>query len=142
MKFDQRIIETELHGEWYRKPENDWFVDNITINPAQAKMEFNKGHKVMFIAIDSDTWHKGSGNRGIYSGWTDTHTTVSNHQKYISGAIVARPIPELDPSIPQYVVEDTYQTIKILADYAYTHRTGKMIAITGTAGKSTSNRFN
>lgn len=138
LKFDQRIIETELHGEWYRKPESDWYVDNITINPAQAKMEFNKGHKVMFIAIDSDTWHKGSGNRGIYSGWTDTHTTVSNHQKYISGAIVARPIPELDPSIPQYVVEDTYQTIKILADYAYTHRTGKMIAITGTAGKSTS----
>ncbi|RZI02068.1 hypothetical protein EIG99_02715 [Staphylococcus condimenti] len=138
MNYNQKTIEHLLEGKWYRQPEEDWFVDNVVINPAQAKMEKKKGKKVLFIAIDSDTWHKGTGNRGMYAGWTDTHTTVANHESYIDGIIAARPIPELNPDIPQYIIENSYSAIKALANYAYQHRRGQMIAITGTAGKSTS----
>ena len=138
MNYNQEAIEQLLDGEWYRAPQEDWFVDNVVINQAQAKMEKKNGKKVLFIAIDSDTWHKGTGNRGIYAGWTDTHTTVGNHENYIDGIIAARPIPELSPDIPQYIIENSYSAIKALADYAYQCRRGQMIAITGTAGKSTS----
>ncbi|UXR86919.1 hypothetical protein [Staphylococcus felis] len=49
MNYNQNIIETELQGEWYRKPGKDWHVNNLVINPAQAKTEFNKGDKVLLL---------------------------------------------------------------------------------------------
>ena len=39
MNFNQEAIEQLLDGEWYRAPQEGWFVDNVVINPAQAKME-------------------------------------------------------------------------------------------------------
>lgn len=143
MVYDKNFIEQQIKGEWYRTPKKNWYVDNVVINNSQVNIEYKKGKKILFIAIDSETWHKGSGNRGIYAGWTDTHGTIHKYDDCIAGIIVSRPIPELNPEVPQYVVRNTYGVIKTLADYAYKKRKGKMIAITGTAGKSTTkNLFN
>src|SRR5699024_2394762 len=55
-----------------------------------------------------------------------------------TGIIAQRPIKEINEAIPQYIVDDTYEAINKLAEYSFTNYTGKVIGITGTAGKSTS----
>lgn len=136
-KFSKSAIEKELEGYWYRSPKKeDWFVETVVISRGQVRMEGNK--KKLFIAIDSETWHEGSRNRDMYAGWIDTHTTVKSFEGLIDGVIAQRPIAELDENIPQYIVENTYNVIKILAEHSFEKFTGKTIAITGTAGKSTS----
>ena len=66
MVYDKEQIEQLLEGYWYREPKEDWYVDNIDINKQQMKRYHQKGYKTLFIAMDSETWHKGSGNTGIY----------------------------------------------------------------------------
>ncbi len=136
MNYSKKIIESILPGRWVNPPSEDWYVDSVAINKSQTETDFNADKKVMFIAIDTDTWHKGSGNRGIYAGWDDTHEKFIDFSDKVAGVIVNREL-DIDPSIPQYVMENTYEAINLLGDYAYQEYKGNVIAITGTAGKST-----
>ena len=58
MVYDKEQIEQLLEGYWYREPKEDWYVDNIDINKQQMKRYHQKGYKTLFIAMDSETWHK------------------------------------------------------------------------------------
>lgn len=125
-----------LQGEWIVRPSQDWRCGNLAINEHGCV-----GNDTLFIAIDKERWLQGSGNRGVYADWTDTHTTVARFQKKIVGAVVERHIESLDPSIPQLRVENTYEAIRALGTYARENYSGKIIAVTGTAGKSTTKRM-
>ncbi|WP_368652489.1 CapA family protein [Ornithinibacillus sp. 4-3] len=131
--YDKQTIETLLQGYWYRAPQNNWQADNVCIAHGQVKMEKDK--RVLFIAMDSDTWHKGSKNKNYYAGWKDTHQLLPSIEKKLSGVITQRPVEDL--SIPQFIVENTYEAIGILGSYAFQQFLGKTIGVTGTAGKST-----
>lgn len=134
--FSKEDIEKSIPGYWYREPQDEeWAVETVAISRGQLSMETHK--RALFIAIDIETWHKGSKNTGIYSGWTDTHKTVSKFQHLITGLIVQKPIAYLDEHIPQYVTENTYEAISLLANFSFNRFQGKTIGITGTAGKST-----
>jgi UDP-N-acetylmuramyl pentapeptide synthase len=91
------------------------------------------------VAIDKETWLKGSRNTGIYSGWTDGHTVLPGlvKDKKISCAIVQRPVVEVSGQIPQLAVPNSYNVFRIMALRARASLTGKIVAITGTVGKST-----
>ncbi|HLR71385.1 MAG TPA: CapA family protein [Pseudogracilibacillus sp.] len=135
--YRKEDIEKVIPGYWYRTPKDvNWLVETVTISRGQLNIEKEK--RSLFIAIDSYTWHKGSKNSGIYSGWKDTHKTIGNFQQLIAGIIVQKPLPNLDENIPQYVTENTYDAIRKLANFTYSTFLGKTIGITGTAGKSTS----
>ena len=54
----------------------------------------------------------------------------------MSGVIASRPIEYLDEDIPQFIMKDTYSAIKT-REFSFSLFKGKMIGITGTAGKST-----
>ena len=136
MNYSKAVIESILPGRWINPPSAEWYVDSVAINKSQTETDFKTNKKVLFIAIDSDTWHKGSGNRGIYAGWDDTHEKVIDFTDKVAGVIVNREL-DIDPSIPQYVMDNTYEAINLLGDYAYEAYKGNVIAITGTAGKST-----
>lgn len=133
--FTKKDIETLLEGYWYREPKENWSVNSICMTGNGVKVDKEKD--VLFIAMDSDTWHKGTGNTAIYGGWNDTHKALPGMQKMISGAIVNKPIPELSEDIPQFVMEFTYDAVSNLADHAYQNLHSTILAITGTAGKST-----
>ena len=111
MIYDKERIEQLLDGYWYREPKEEWYVDNIDINKQQMMKYCQKGYKTLFIAIDSETWHKGSGNTGIY-GWEDTHKNLEEYKYFMSGVIASRPIDYLDEDIPQFIMKDTYSAIK------------------------------
>lgn len=133
--FNRNLIEKYVPGYWYHEPEDSWSVNDV-VN-ARAQINKNESKNTLFIAMDSETWHKGSGNRGIYAGWEDTHEKVKVFESEIEGVIAQRPITELSRKIPQYITENSYDAIKLLADCSYENFNGDMIAITGTAGKST-----
>ena len=137
MIYDKERIEQLLEGYWYREPKEEWYVDNIDINKQQMMKYCQKGYKTLFIAMDSETWHKGSGNTGIYAGWEDTHKNLEEYKYFMSGVIASRPIEYLDEDIPQFIMKDTYSAIKKLGEFSFSLFKGKMIGITGTAGKST-----
>lgn len=120
-----------LGGTWFREPSQGWSAWDLAINRDGCQRE-----GTLFVAIDEDRWHKGSGNRGKYEGWTDTHILLPRFQDRVVGAIVERPLENLDIRIPQLVVENSYNTIKILAQAVRNTMDGKIIAITGTVGKS------
>ncbi|WP_210130126.1 CapA family protein [Staphylococcus sp. GDX8P54P] len=137
MVYNKKLIEQLLEGYWYRKPQDGWYVDNIDINKQQIKNYSHDGYKTLFIAIDSETWHRGSGNTGIYAGWNDTHQNLKEYETYMSGVIARRPIEDLNENIPQFIMNDTYSAIRKLGQFSYEVFKGKTIEITGTAGKST-----
>lgn len=122
-----------LNGRWSVMPQEGWFADDIALKTFDLKQP---GRRYLLVAIDADTWHKGSGNSGIYAGWKDTHETLKRHHEKFCGAIVQRFIPELPPEFPQLVVENSYDVLNILADEARARMHGKVVAVTGTVGKS------
>lgn len=133
--FTKIDIETLLDGYWYREPKENWSVNSICMTSNGVKVDKEKD--VLFIAMDSDTWHKGTGNTAIYGGWNDTHKTLSSMQNVINGAVVNKPIPELSEEIPQFVMGYTYDAVSNLSNHAYKKLKSTVLAITGTAGKST-----
>lgn len=123
-----------LDGVWLTAPEKGWLAQDIAISANKWDLQ---GEKCLFVAIDEDTWHKGSANTDIYSGWSDTHDALKAVHKQCCGAIVQRPVEGLPDSFPQLVVKNSYDVLHVMAEEARRRMTGKILAITGTVGKST-----
>ncbi|WP_333848719.1 CapA family protein [Leclercia sp.] len=119
-------------SRWHNRPDGDWRADDITLSHDKAQYS----RPCLFIAMDTDTWLKGSGNTGIYANWTDTHLSLSRHASRYCGAIVQRHIEDLPPDFPQLVVGNSYQALQWLAEEARRRLDGKLVAITGTVGKT------
>lgn len=126
-------LEHLLGAKWSVQPGSAWRAENIALNLSDKQ---NNYAKCLFIAIDEKTWHAGSGNRGIYAGWQDTHEILKKNYHRFCGAIVQRYLPELPAEFPQMVVNNSYNVLSVLADEARRRMNGKIIAITGTVGKS------
>lgn len=126
-------LEQLLGAKWSAHPEKEWRAENIALNIFDKQ---NNNGKCLFIAMDEKTWHAGSGNRGIYAGWEDTHEVLKKNYHQFCGAIVQHYLPELPTEFPQMVVKNTYNVLPVLADEARRRMNGKIIAITGTVGKS------
>ncbi|WP_313141849.1 CapA family protein [Leclercia sp.] len=117
---------------WYNRPDAGWCATDIVLFHDKAQ----PGHPCLFVAIDPDTWRKGSGNTGIYAGWDDTHLSLPRHASRYCGAIVQRKVDGLPPDFPQLVVGNSYQALLWLAEEARRRLDGKLVAITGTVGKT------
>lgn len=120
-------------SRWHNRPNADWRADDIAI------LHDNTSYSgpCLFVAIDPDTWRQGSGNTGIYAGWEDTHLSLSRHVSRYCGAIVQRRLEDLPPDFPQLVIGNSYQALLWLAEEARRRLDGKLVAITGTVGKTT-----
>ncbi|OFQ11238.1 hypothetical protein HMPREF2953_01895 [Staphylococcus sp. HMSC072E01] len=129
MVFDKKRIEEILEGDWYVSPKEDWAVDNVVASYAQAREDYRSHHQSLFVAIDNDTWKSHVKDN---SEWHDTHSIVSHASQYISGVVVKTPIPQLDVSIPQFIVDDPYEALDKLAHSAYDTADATLIATTGT----------
>ncbi|MEN0580341.1 CapA family protein [Phytobacter palmae] len=117
---------------WHNRPDASWLAGDIAILHDNTQYD----RPCLFVAIDTDTWLQGSGNTGIYAGWKDTHTLLPEHASRYCGAIVQRTLTGLPPDFPQLVVGDSYQVLHLLAEEARRRFDGKLVAITGTVGKT------
>ena len=119
-------------SQWHNRPDADWRAGDFAILHDATPY----AHPCLFVAIDPDTWRKGSGNTGIYAGWDDTHLSLPRHASRYCGAIVQRRLEDLPPDFPQLVVGNSYQALLWLAEEARRRLDGKLVAITGTVGKT------
>ncbi len=117
---------------WHNRPDADWFAGDIAILHDNTAYD----RPCLFVAIDTETWLRGSGNTGIYAGWNDTHTLLTEHASRYCGAIVQRRLDDLPPGFPQLVVGDSYQALHELGEESRRRFNGKLVAITGTVGKT------
>lgn len=117
---------------WHNRPDENWSAGDIAI--LHDSTEFPR--PCLFVAIDPETWHQGSGNTGLYAGWNDTHDTLVQHALRYCGAIVQRYLDGLPPDFPQLVIGDSYQALHVLAQEARRRLNGRLVAITGTVGKT------
>ncbi|WP_437890502.1 CapA family protein [Phytobacter sp. V91] len=117
---------------WHNRPDDNWQASDIAI--LHDDREYDR--PCLFVAIDTDTWLQGSGNTGIYAVWNDTHHSLARHAARYCGAIVQRLMTNLPPDFPQLVVGDSYQALQQLAAQARSRLNGKLVAITGTVGKT------
>ncbi|WP_144836792.1 CapA family protein [Leclercia adecarboxylata] len=120
-------------GVWHNRPDDDWRAEDVAIYHAKSQPT----RPCLFIAMDTDTWLRGSGNTGIYAGWDDTHLSLSRHASRYCGAIVQRRLENMPPDFPQLVIGNSYQALQWLAEEARRRLDGKLMAITGTVGKTT-----
>lgn len=132
IKVNKLLLEKLIEGYWFRAPKDDWVTTHISENIKNLK-----GNETLFIAMDKVTWLKGTGNSGVYSEWTDTHMLVEKYADKINGVVAQRPILGLPPSVPQYIVKDTFEFINNFFVYVRKNLTSKIISITGTVGKTT-----
>jgi UDP-N-acetylmuramoyl-tripeptide--D-alanyl-D-alanine ligase len=126
------LLDELLPGRWINHPGPQWQAGRAAFRRTGVQ-----GPETLFIAIDEETWHRSTGNRGIYAGWKDTHELLERLGPNCVGAIVQRPVESALGDVPQFLVEDSYAAIPVLARYARERMRGKVIAITGTVGKST-----
>ena len=92
----------------------DGYFDSISIDSRTVK------HGDLFVAIEGPNF--------------DSHLFIPSIAKKISGAVVTRPDTSLE--IPQWVVEDTSIALGNLAKLKRESFAGRLIAITGSSGKT------
>ncbi|MCH7315986.1 CapA family protein [Acinetobacter sp. ANC 3882] len=136
MILNKNNIEEIMPGRWHVEPKDDWYVQHISENQLNCKKD-----ETLFVAMDKETWLKGTGNTGVYAKWEDTHDLVYTFHDYVKGVVVQRPILELPSHLPQYVVADSYQFISQCAEYTRKNIKSKTIAITGTVGKTSTKNY-
>lgn len=134
--INKDMIEKIILGTWYREPQENWCVKHISENKLNCKKD-----ETLFIAMDKETWLKGTGNTGVYAKWIDTHELVHTFSDHVKGVIAQRPVPELPEHIPQYIVENSYDFISGCAEHTRNNINSKTIAITGTVGKSSTKNY-
>src|SRR5690606_18828332 len=69
--------------------------------------------------------------------WVDTHSALPQLHGRCCGTIVQRPVEGLPADFPMLLVGNSYDVIDKLARSGRERLQGKVIAITGTVGKST-----
>jgi UDP-N-acetylmuramyl pentapeptide synthase len=125
-----------LAGKWTVLPDKSLRVYDFYVN---TFVKFNHCENACFVAIDTDTWLKGSGDTGVYANWVDGHSVLPGlaGKKEVACAIVQHPVAGLPDGFPQLVVGNSYNVFLTMAKYVRKRMTGPIAAITGTAGKST-----
>ncbi|MFC6635159.1 CapA family protein [Microbulbifer taiwanensis] len=121
-------------GKWLVPPPEGWFVRSVVSGKGFIPQSLDP---VMFVAHSNldRAYHEQSTTSAWPSEW-DLHSKLPEFADTIAGAIVARPIPGLPPALPVLQVEDPIKAIIELGLAARSRFTGDVIAITGTAGKS------
>lgn len=123
-------------GKWLVHPPDGWYVRSFAqrgsgIPPAEAP------RPAVYAAADMRTFaqHELYSNLSGVRDW-DTHDRVVKFQSVLAGAIVARPVEGLDPSFPLLQVEDPVHAILELGVAGRERLQGRVVAITGSAGKT------
>ncbi|GAB0117304.1 UDP-N-acetylmuramoyl-tripeptide--D-alanyl-D-alanine ligase [Acidisoma sp. 7E03] len=90
------------------------------------------------ISIDTRTVARGDLFVALHGENRDGHLFVADALAAgAAGALVDRPMPELGPDAPLLTVSDTLTGLTALGRYARARFTGKLVAVTGSVGKTT-----
>lgn len=129
MVFKQNHIEELIEGYWHNIPKEDWQVNNVVASYKQACEDYQKHKESLLIVIDKETIDKHI--EGL-SNWEDNREIALKASPYISGIITETPFLQLDESIPQFIVDDAYKALDVLAHSLYDSTNATLIMTAGS----------
>jgi len=127
-------IEAVTGGTWHVAPPPGWFIRSLTRGEGHTPLVPSP---TMFVA--SDYWtlatHERFGDNEGERNW-DWLESVARMQPTLAGAVLRKPVPGLAPDFPVLLVDDPIQALVELGIAARERLQGKVIGITGSAGKT------
>ena len=117
-------------GRWLVVPPDDWFANSI-VRGRNSMKELPAPHMFVVSTPGRVDFHEGNKADRV-----DTHGILKRVADRTVGAIVERYVEGLPPNYPQLLVEDPIKAGIELGFAARRRFNGKVIAITGTVGKS------
>ena len=126
-------LEAVTGGKWLVSPPADWYVNSVV--RGRAHMAFLAG-PTLYVASEYDALALHEGYTSKSSVRRDTHLGLAELAPRLAGAIVSRPVENLPPDFPVLQVKDPLRALIELGLAARQRFRGKVIAVTGTAGKS------
>lgn len=120
-------------GKWLVPPPKGWFVRSVVngkkhIPPREAP--------VLFVAHTNHDRAFHEGSTEFIKGLGDRHLVLKEAESHLAGAIVSKPVKGLAQDFPLLQVKDPIKAIIELGFAARQRYQGPVIAVTGTAGKS------
>jgi len=128
-----RQLEVVTGGTWLVKPPAEWHVRSVIRGSAHADLV---DEPTLYVASDYDTLALHEQYSTKSKKW-DRHETLKRRADRLAGAIVARPVRGLPKDFPLLQVDDPIKALVELGLAARQRFSGEVIAVTGTAGKST-----
>lgn len=134
--WDARQIEQITGGKWLTSPPPYWYISSIS---NKSNMIFYKDMPAprMFVATDK----KNLASHELYADLSgedwNSHDDLIKLQNRLAGGLVSQPLPELKADFPVLQVKDPIHAFIQLGVAARQRLRGHLVAITGSAGKTT-----
>lgn len=121
-------------GTWRVAPPPGWFVRSVVRGPKHLDM---LPAPTLFVASDYETLarHERYVPPASNHNW-DRHARIAGLQPRLAGAIVSGPVAGLAPDFPLLQVDDPIRALIELGAAARERLRGRVVAITGSAGKT------
>ena len=127
-------LEEITGGKWIVRPPKDWFLRSISF--CRNLIQRQTPNSLCFVTTAKErflhTIHFQQTARGI-----DEHIYLPKYAEIFSGAVVSHQVKNLPPDFPQLLVDDVIRAEFDLTFAARKLFQGKLIAVTGSNGKST-----
>ncbi len=120
-------------GTWLTPPPDGWFVRSVAY---QRSLIRHLPKPFFFVAHDLAQRLRHAQSTRPKKEY-DRHQELPELTLCLAGAMVSRPVPGLPEDFPQLLVPDPIQALMELGLAARQRYPGHLVAITGTAGKST-----
>ncbi|WP_444916501.1 CapA family protein [Microbulbifer sp. JMSA003] len=132
--WNEEQINTIAGGRWLVPPPKGWFVRSVISGSSFIEESLDP---ILFVAhTNLDRAYHEQSSKKPTKFW-DFHQKLPSFADQIAGVIVSKPVAGLPKDLPVLQVKDPIKVIVELGLAARERFTGDVIAITGTAGKST-----
>lgn len=120
-------------GRWLTDVPAGWTAGGVAVSRKWCR----KGD--LFVTMDNRTWDMAEGRRirSSGSGWDTANQLDEIRSRGAVGAIVQRDIDHIPEGFPVLRVSHSWKAVQALAAFARQRFTGRIIAVTGTSGKTT-----
>lgn len=128
-------LEEITGGTWLVKPPEGWYVSSVTQKIKQLE-SWGLADPKLLVAIDQRMAMRHELSDFTAQKYWDNHNKLPSRQHKAAGAIVARPVDGLKPDFPQLQVPDPLHALIQLGAVARNRLKGRVVAVTGSAGKT------
>ncbi|MGV2979878.1 CapA family protein [Camelimonas sp. ID_303_24] len=122
-------------GAWLTPPPGFWFARSVSHKPRMLVRDDMPGPR-LFFATDQRLVARHELYTDMSARPWDSHARLPELQRSLAGAVVARPLPGLDPRFPLLQVEDPLHALMQLGVAGRNRLQAPVVAITGSAGKT------
>ncbi|WP_445357954.1 CapA family protein [Microbulbifer sp. ANSA005] len=131
--WNAQQLELVSGGKWLTPPPENWYIRSVISGSGFLDQAVGP---VLFVAHTSKDRDFHEQRSKPSANYFDCHKTLPEFAHRIAGAIVSHPVDGLPKELPVLQVEDPLKVIIELGLAARKRFQGDVIAITGTAGKS------